>query len=164
MTEPRIKATESLRPERHDELGPYRTQEDLDHNAAIMAALNKERDRQREALNAKDRALMEQQGFTQNGEWVPDPHPEQVTVWQLAQDSRAESLTPTCKGLWAAPYQMHHREVLLIPVTEVDTTGTSPGRYPCADCGRQARYLVIEDALKSSVNGWQWCGVCQVGG
>jgi len=117
----------------------------------------------KQAWSAEHAARMEKQGFTKDGKRVPDPHPEDVTAWHLNPDSRSTPMIPILKRLWAAPYQMLHRQVLLIPVTEVDTTGTSPGRYPCADCGQQARYTVIEDALQPSVNGWQWCGTCEVG-
>ena len=115
-------------------------------------------------LDEQQAAHMEKQGFTKDGKVVPDPHPEQVTVWHRNPDSRSTPMTPSSKGVWAAPFRMLHRKVLMIPMTTVDTTGTTPGRYPCADCGQQARFVVIEDALTPAVHGWQWCGVCQVGG
>jgi hypothetical protein len=118
----------------------------------------------KQAWSAEHAARMEKQGFTKDGKVVPDPHPEQVTVWHQRADSRLTPMTPTSKGVWAAPYWMLNRHVFMIPVTSVDTTGTSPGRYPCADCGQQARFVVIENALEPDVHGWQWCGVCQVGG
>jgi len=130
-----------------------------------LAARNEEKRRQREAWSAEEHAArMEKEGFTKDGKVVPDPHPEQVTVWHQRADSRLTPMTPTSKGVWAAPYWMLNRHVFMIPVTFVDTTGTSPGRYPCADCGQQARFVVIENALEPDVHGWQWCGVCQVGG
>ena len=129
-----------------------------------LAARNEEKRRQREARSAELAARMERDGFTKDGKVVPDPHPEQVTVWHQRADSRLTPMTPTSKGVWAAPYWMLNRHVFMIPVTFVDTTGTSPGRYPCADCGQQARFVVIENALEPDVHGWQWCGVCQVGG
>ena len=61
-------------------------------------------DRELEAINADLAARMEKQGFTKDGKVVPDPHPEQVTVWHQRADSRLTPMTPTSKGVWAAPY------------------------------------------------------------
>ena len=128
-----------------------------------LAARNEEKRRQRAARSAERAARMERDGFTKDGKVVPDPHPEQVTVWHLNPDSRSTPMTPTSKGVWTVPFRMLHREVLLIPTTGTLADADADPTCPCADCGKQARFTVIENALEPDVHGWQWCGRCQVG-
>ena len=123
-----------------------------------LAARNEEKNRQREVLNAEHIERMKARGFLKDGKWVPDPHPGRVTKWHLQADSRTTPLVPESRNLVAAPFQLLHREVLLIPIDPLPN-----GRIPCADCGQPARFTVIEQADTKAVRGWQWCGMCQVG-
>jgi hypothetical protein len=148
----------TVRPERRDEVGPYRTQADIDHNNAAREAANEERNRQNEVMTAEHNERLEARGFLKDGKPVPDPHPGRVTKWHQRADSRLTPLVPVFNDLWAAAFQLCGRRVLLIPVDPLPN-----GRIPCADCGQPARFTVIEQASLKSVRGWQWCGVCQVG-
>jgi len=51
------------------------------------------------------------------------------------------------------PYFMSGRVVFLYPTNK---------NLKCADCGRQAKYIVIESELQNEF--WAWCGICDVGG
>lgn len=124
-----------------------------------LAARNEEKNRQREVLNAEHNERMEARGFLKDGKPVPDPHPGRVTKWHQRADSRLTPLVPESRNLVAAPFQMCGREVLLVPMTVFNDAP----RYPCADCGQPARFVVLEQSDTKAVRGWQWCGVCQVG-
>jgi len=50
------------------------------------------------------------------------------------------------------PYFMSGRVVFLYSISK---------DLKCVDCGRQAKYVVIDP--KQGLN-WAWCGICDVGG
>ena len=75
--------------------------------------------------------------------------------------------------LKAVPFDMHGRTVYLIAADAIETIGSKagrlPSRTPCADCGQQAVFCVLEDDEKRTQkddpqqHGWLWCGNCAVG-
>jgi hypothetical protein len=69
-------------------------------------------------------------------------------------------------SLKAIEYDLHGRTVHLIPVEKMDSVEEllkGRSRTPCADCGQQAVWNVIENAEdegeEEGTHGWLWCGV-----
>jgi hypothetical protein len=72
-------------------------------------------------------------------------------------------------SLKSIEYDMHGRTVHLIPIARLDRIDSEGGsRTPCTDCGKDAKWCVIENAEDAgderNTHGWLWCGVCSVGG
>jgi hypothetical protein len=83
--------------------------------------------------------------------------------WTLSENPGSLELVPEDRTLTAAPFQMgRSREVLMIPAPATEGAWDE-GRFPCADCGKPARWTVIEQSDTPNAHGWQWCGWCEVG-